>query len=58
MIFAVLYWYIWIVLLPRLQGYRVEEEVDVLADGTSITSLVKVRDKEAMEKMPFRHRVH
>jgi hypothetical protein len=43
MLFAVAYWYIWTVLLPRLQGYKLEEAVEVLADGTSITKFVKVR---------------
>lgn len=30
-------------LLPRLRGYRLEEEVGVLDDGTTVTKLVKVR---------------
>ncbi|GIK01907.1 hypothetical protein Aspvir_005948 [Aspergillus viridinutans] len=34
-LFGVIYWYIWTVLLPRWGGYRLEEEVDVLDDGTS-----------------------
>lgn len=40
LLFGVIYWYIWTVLLPRWGGYRLEEEVDVLDDGTSITKLV------------------
>ena len=41
---GVIYWYLWTVLVPRLRGYRLEEEVGVLDDGTSVTKLVKVRD--------------
>jgi hypothetical protein len=37
---GVLYWYVWTILLPRWRGYRLEEEVEVLKDGTSITKLV------------------
>jgi hypothetical protein len=40
LLFGVIYWYVWTVLLPRWGGYRLEEEVDVLDDGTSITKLV------------------
>ena len=40
---GVIYWYLWTVLIPRLGGYRLEEQVDVLDDGTSITKLVKVK---------------
>lgn len=39
-IFAVLYWYVWTVALPRWRGYTLEEELEVLSDGTSITKLV------------------
>lgn len=28
--------------LPRWYGYTVEEEVDVLSDGTSVTKLINV----------------
>ena len=42
---GVVYWYIWTVLIPRLRGYRLEEEGDVLDDGTSVTKLVKVKDQ-------------
>jgi hypothetical protein len=38
----VVYWYVWTVLLPRWKGYRIEEETSVLADGTSVTTLVHV----------------
>lgn len=38
-LFAVVYWYVWTVLLPRWGGYSLEESVEVLDDGTSITKL-------------------
>jgi amino acid transporter len=38
---AVLYWWVWFQLLPRLRGYSIEEESDELSDGTKITKLVK-----------------
>ncbi|EAW10008.1 putative methionine permease [Aspergillus clavatus NRRL 1] len=41
LLFGVVYWYIWTVLLPRWGKYTLEEEVDVLDDGTSITKLVR-----------------
>ena len=41
--FAVLYWYLAFIVFPRWGGYRVEEEVEVLSDGTSITKLVNVK---------------
>ena len=44
LICGIIYWYLWTVLVPRLRGYRLEEEVRVLDDGTSITKLVKVSD--------------
>ncbi|KAM0590751.1 hypothetical protein ACHAPW_006764 [Verticillium nonalfalfae] len=37
---ATVYWYVWTRLIPRLGGYRLEEKVDVLKDGTSITKLI------------------
>lgn len=40
---GVLYWYIWTVLIPRWRNYRLEEQMDVLEDGTSITRIVKVQ---------------
>ena len=57
MCLAVLYWYVWIVAIPKWRGYTVEEEMDVLNDGTSITSLVKVRNKEAVQQIPLRERL-
>ncbi|KAK1148851.1 low-affinity methionine permease [Aspergillus melleus] len=40
-LFGILYWYVWTRLLPRWGAYKLEEEVDVLDDGTSITKLVR-----------------
>ncbi|KAF2097094.1 amino acid transporter [Rhizodiscina lignyota] len=40
--FAVLYWYVWTILLPRIKGYELEEIVEMLEDGTTISKLVKV----------------
>ncbi|KAJ5835920.1 Major facilitator superfamily domain general substrate transporter [Penicillium robsamsonii] len=43
-LFGVLYWYVWTVLLPRWGGYQLEEEKEILADGTSIIKLVHLYD--------------
>ncbi|QDS71089.1 hypothetical protein FKW77_009078 [Venturia effusa] len=43
-LFAVGYWWIWIKALPWWGGYKYEEEMGVLPDGTIISSLVKVRE--------------
>lgn len=45
LIFGVLYWYIWTILIPRLRGYHLEEETDLLEDGTSVTKLVKIKNE-------------
>ncbi|KAL7799254.1 amino acid permease domain-containing protein [Trichoderma ceciliae] len=37
---GVVYWYVWTILLPKWGGYTLEEETEVLDDGTSITRLV------------------
>ena len=37
---GLLYWFVWTRLIPRWRGYRIEEETEVLSDGTSITKLV------------------
>lgn len=39
--FGVLYWYVWTVVKPRLGAYRLEEETEVLKDGTAITKLAR-----------------
>ncbi|KAF3480973.1 methionine permease [Arthroderma uncinatum] len=41
-VLSVLYWWIWTIVLPNWNGYRLEEEVEILDDGTSITKLVHV----------------
>lgn len=41
-LFGLLYWVVWFKILPRLKGYRIEEETDVLSDGTTISKLVHV----------------
>jgi hypothetical protein len=40
MLLTISYWYVWTVLIPRLRGYTLEEQTEVLDDGTSITKLV------------------
>jgi len=41
-LFAVLYWVVWTIWLPRWGGYTLEEADDILDDGTTITKLVRV----------------
>lgn len=45
LICGVVYWYLWTSLVPRLRGYHLVEEADVLQDGTSVTKLVKVKNE-------------
>jgi hypothetical protein len=40
LLIGVLYWWVWTVLVPRWRGYHLEEDVEILEDGTSITRLV------------------
>ncbi|EHY58218.1 low-affinity methionine permease [Exophiala dermatitidis] len=40
-VFGIAYWFVWTVALPRYRGYRLEEEADILSDGTTITKLVR-----------------
>jgi hypothetical protein len=44
LLFAVLVWYLAFVAIPKWKGYRVEEEVEVLSDGTSISRLINVKN--------------
>ncbi|KAF9869893.1 methionine permease [Colletotrichum karsti] len=37
---GVIYWCIWTVAIPKCRGYRIEEQEEVLKDGTTITKLV------------------
>lgn len=41
LLFGVAYWFVWTIVLPRYRGYRLEEEADILGDGTTITKLVR-----------------
>ena len=45
LICGVVYWYLWTSLVPRLRGYHLVEEADVLQDGTSVTKLIKVKNE-------------
>lgn len=42
LLLAVGYWWVLCVVLPRRGGYKLEERAEVLSDGTSVTTLVKV----------------
>lgn len=42
MLAAVVYWYVWTRVVPHLRGYSLEEETEVLDDGTSVTKLVHI----------------
>jgi hypothetical protein len=44
-LFGIVYWYLAFVAIPSWYGYTVEEEVEVLSDGTSITRLVNVKNE-------------
>jgi amino acid transporter len=39
---GLVYWIIWFKVIPRYKGYRVEEELSVLSDGTTVSTLVHV----------------
>lgn len=41
---ALAYWYLWARLLPRWFNYRLEEQLDILDDGTTITRIVRVQN--------------
>ncbi|PQE09568.1 methionine permease protein [Rutstroemia sp. NJR-2017a WRK4] len=43
-LFGILAWYVKFVALPKWYGYRIEEELEVLSDGTTINKLVKVEN--------------
>ena len=45
LICGVIYWYLWTILVPRLGGYHLEEEAEILSDGTTITKLVRVKNE-------------
>lgn len=39
--FGVLYWFVWMKVLPKLCGFEYVDEVKVLDDGTVIKTLAK-----------------
>jgi len=39
-LFGFIYWYVFIILIPRYRGFQYEEEIEVLDEGLSITKLV------------------
>ena len=41
LVFGIIYWFVWTRALPRLMGYELREEADVLADGTTVSRLVR-----------------
>ncbi|KAJ9607260.1 low-affinity methionine permease [Cladophialophora chaetospira] len=43
LIFGVIYWFAWTIALPHYRGERLEEESDILDDGTTITKLIRIR---------------
>lgn len=46
-ILSIVYWWIWTIVIPNRNGYRLEEEIEILPDGTSITQLVHVDKRES-----------
>jgi hypothetical protein len=42
LLFGVLYWYVWTIWIPRRNNYSLEETVETLDDGTTVTTLVQV----------------
>lgn len=45
-ILSIVYWWLWTIVIPNRNGYRLEEEIEILPDGTSITRLVHVGKRE------------
>lgn len=52
-----LYYYFWIILLPRLGGYEVVEEIEELADGARNTRLVRRYKESGQDRQPLLTRV-
>ncbi|KIW08912.1 uncharacterized protein PV09_00831 [Verruconis gallopava] len=46
---AVAYWFVWIRLLPWWGGYRYEEDIDQLSDGTKISKLVRLPSENSYD---------
>jgi hypothetical protein len=42
---AFLYWALWIIIIPKLRGYKLVEETVVLPDGSAYNQLTKVFDR-------------
>lgn len=43
LLFSIAYWYVWTTWLPKYRGYKLEDEYDILSDGTTITKLMRRR---------------
>jgi amino acid transporter len=41
-LFGLVYWLVWFKLIPKWRGYRIEEGLSVLSDGTAVSTLVRV----------------
>ncbi|KAF8160545.1 amino acid/polyamine transporter I [Mycena galopus ATCC 62051] len=41
---AFLYWALWVVVIPKLRGYKIEDETVIMPDGSSYNQLKKVYD--------------
>jgi hypothetical protein len=41
-LFDLAYWYVYIKIIPSMNGHRVQDEVRVLEDSITVTTLVKV----------------
>lgn len=51
LLFGVAYWYVWTVWKPRRNGCTLEERVEVLKDGTTVTKLVEVPGRSKVTTM-------
>nr|CDP24888.1 Putative low-affinity methionine permease [Podospora anserina S mat+] len=46
LLLAVLYWFVLVVVLPKLGGYELDKTTEVLGDGTAITKLIRVAKED------------
>ncbi|KAF8179715.1 amino acid/polyamine transporter I [Mycena galopus ATCC 62051] len=44
LVVAFLYWALWIVVIPKLRGYKIEDETVIMPDGSAYNRLKKVYD--------------
>jgi amino acid transporter len=44
-VFGLFYWAIWFKIIPKWRSYRIEEDADVLSDGTTVSKLVYITQK-------------